>query len=102
MPRRIQLRRRAAWRKPADAIVVTRATNYGDPYDWRVYGRGESVRLFRERLGNPDAKPMRCGKRIFPVLTEKHCTRLQGRDLACFCPLDQPCHVDVLLEWANR
>ena len=27
---------------------------------------------------------------------------LAGRDLACFCPLDQPCHGDVLLELANR
>lgn len=24
------------------------------------------------------------------------------RDLACWCPLDQPCHADVLLEIANR
>jgi Protein of unknown function (DUF3631)/Domain of unknown function (DUF4326) len=26
---------------------------------------------------------------------------LHGRDLACWCPLDQPCHADVLLEIAN-
>jgi hypothetical protein len=26
---------------------------------------------------------------------------LAGRDLACSCPLDQPCHADVLLELAN-
>lgn len=26
---------------------------------------------------------------------------LVGRDLACWCPLDQPCHADVLLELAN-
>lgn len=23
---------------------------------------------------------------------------LRGKDLACFCPLDQACHADVLLE----
>jgi hypothetical protein len=28
-------------------------------------------------------------------------TSLRGKDLACFCPLDQPCHADVLLELAN-
>ena len=28
-------------------------------------------------------------------------TELAGRDLACWCPLDQPCHADVLLEIAN-
>ena len=27
--------------------------------------------------------------------------RLRGKNLACFCPLDQPCHADVLLEIAN-
>jgi hypothetical protein len=26
---------------------------------------------------------------------------LAGRDLACWCPLDQPCHADVLLMVAN-
>ena len=26
---------------------------------------------------------------------------LRGRDLACWCALDQPCHADVLLELAN-
>ncbi|MDO3096772.1 DUF4326 domain-containing protein [Mycobacteroides abscessus] len=26
---------------------------------------------------------------------------LRGRDLACWCPLDSPCHADVLLELAN-
>ena len=29
-------------------------------------------------------------------------SELRGRDLACWCPLDQPCHADVLLELANR
>lgn len=41
---------------------------------------------------------------------KKHCTGhasdvarivLNGHDLACWCPLDQPCHADVLLEIAN-
>jgi hypothetical protein len=26
---------------------------------------------------------------------------LRGKSLACWCPLDQPCHADVLLELAN-
>lgn len=26
---------------------------------------------------------------------------LRGKDLACWCPLDQPCHADVLLRIAN-
>lgn len=26
---------------------------------------------------------------------------LRGKNLACFCMLDEPCHADVLLELAN-
>ena len=26
---------------------------------------------------------------------------LRGKNLACFCPLDRPCHADILLELAN-
>jgi hypothetical protein len=28
--------------------------------------------------------------------------KLRGKNLACFCPLDQRCHVDVILEWFNQ
>ena len=31
-----------------------------------------------------------------------HLPELRGKNLACFCPLDQPCHADVLLELANK
>jgi hypothetical protein len=27
---------------------------------------------------------------------------LAGKDLACWCPLDKPCHADVLLELSNE
>ena len=27
---------------------------------------------------------------------------LKGKNLACWCPLDQPCHADILLEIANE
>jgi hypothetical protein len=42
------------------------------------------------------------------LVTWNHDTRtrwlapLRGHDLVCWCPLDQPCHADVLLELANR
>jgi hypothetical protein len=26
---------------------------------------------------------------------------LRGKNLACWCPPDEPCHADVLLELAN-
>ncbi|MEV6702708.1 DUF4326 domain-containing protein [Streptomyces sp. NPDC051453] len=27
---------------------------------------------------------------------------MAGRDLMCWCPLDEPCHADVFLELANH
>lgn len=35
------------------------------------------------------------------VLIETKTYELRGKNLACWCPLDQPCHADVLLEIAN-
>lgn len=32
---------------------------------------------------------------------EYYLGELRGHDLACWCPLDAPCHADVLLELAN-
>ncbi|HEY9371501.1 DUF4326 domain-containing protein [Streptomyces sp.] len=37
----------------------------------------------------------------FPRGNKVFVRELAGRDLACWCPLDQPCHADVLLEIAN-
>lgn len=27
---------------------------------------------------------------------------LRGKNLACWCPLNKPCHADVILKYANR
>jgi hypothetical protein len=37
-----------------------------------------------------------------PVTLEDVRRELRGRDLACYCPLDESCHADVLIEIANR
>jgi hypothetical protein len=36
-----------------------------------------------------------------PDLREQARGELRGKDLACWCALDEPCHGDVLLEIAN-
>jgi hypothetical protein len=41
------------------------------------------------------APPMPFGKPVY-------LGPLKGKNLACFCGLDEPCHGDVLLEIANR
>jgi hypothetical protein len=88
-PRRIRLRRTKGWRKPPDAIVVARPTRWGNPFSLREHGRAEAVALHREWLLTQ------------PDLVEAARRELRGRDLACWCPEDGPCHADTLIEVAN-
>lgn len=37
-----------------------------------------------------------------PDLIDRIKKELQDKDLICSCPLIEPCHVDILLEMANR
>lgn len=65
----------------------------------------ELVELFRLTITDPTpgmlmAYPSRSGRFVrFNAAVVR--AELAGRDLACWCPLDQPCHADVLLEIAN-
>jgi hypothetical protein len=90
-PVRIQRRRTAGWRMPDGAVYVGRPTRFGNPYahDATPAGRAEVVGRYRE-LAAAD-----------PALQAAARRQLAGRDLACWCPLDQPCHADVLLTIAN-
>jgi hypothetical protein len=83
-------------------------------------GRHEaSVKAFREWVSDPrgrvkemdfgvvmeaKGKRMPLGPRaragLAPSVSEIQ-EALRGKNLACFCALDQPCHADVLLEIAN-
>ncbi len=59
--------------------------------------RAGCVALFREYLDATNYQTDRMG---YPPLEEIR-AELRGKDLACWCPLDGPCHADVLLEIAN-
>lgn len=67
--------------------------------------RAEVVELYRRTLLDPTPSmlascPSRSG-RFAKVTVEQIRQELAGKDLACWCPLDEPCHADVLLELAN-
>jgi len=114
MPERIQLRRTKGWRKPSGVIVVARPSRWGNPFrvadciesgfaDNENQARGVVVRAFADWLrGNrwADGSGPAADDRHAAYLASIH--ELAGRDLACWCPLDQPCHADVLLELANQ
>lgn len=115
MAKRIQRRREKGWRMPEGCVYVGRPTIYGNPFivpdeaaiaveAYRLWLTGDAYGLFKMCL--------ECGVPLFPLVPEKwndllnvqmaiRC-RLEGKDLACWCPLDAPCHADVLLELANN
>lgn len=68
-------------------------------------GKGKkTVRLERGVSFGNDKKSVQIGPRFIvgpPPSIDDIRTELRGKNLACFCPLDQPCHADVLLEIAN-
>lgn len=107
VPRRIQLRRTKGWRKPEGAIIVARPTKWGNPFRSEfvslpgMNARSIVVRDFKESLlfawYNPTAPEV---DPAFRRMADQLGT-LRGHDLACWCPLDQPCHADVLLELAK-
>jgi hypothetical protein len=96
MAKRIQRKRTKGWRMPEGAIYVGRPTVWGNRYTVGTPGTGlgvvatarEAVDGFRRMWSEPHQ---------IGYIRE----RLAGKDLACWCPLDQPCHADVLLEIAN-
>lgn len=72
----------------------------------RLATRAEVVELFRLTILDPTpgmrmAWPSRSGH-FLDVTVDDIRSELAGKDLACWCALDQPCHRNVLLELANE
>lgn len=91
MAQRYQRSRRKGARLPPGVVVVTRPTKWGNPHPLGL-GRDVAVRRYGEDL--------LAGR--LAVTVEDVRRELGGRDLACYCPLDEPCHADVLLAVANE
>jgi hypothetical protein len=125
-PKRIQRKRTKGWKMPPNAISVTRPGKFGNPF--RIGGfykfgdpdpnyRGAFRMLFSE-TNQPREFALRAGfteitsaqmavdwyrklKTEVSPFSEQEIKALRGKDLACFCPLDEPCHADVQLEIVN-
>lgn len=88
-PRRIRVYRRKGFKLPEGAVYVGRPTKWGNPYrPGPGFSRKRMVEKYRSYLLRRPA--------LVAALPE-----LRGRDLACWCKLDEPCHADILLELAN-
>ena len=96
-PHRVQIRRIKGWRMPPNTVSVARPSRYGNPH--RIgfcpvcgvdHTREEALAEFKAQL----AQYSEWDYERFDVL--------RGKNLACYCALDQACHADILLEIANR
>lgn len=97
-PKRIQRKRTKGWRMPLGTTYVGRPSAWGNPY---------SVGDACGCADQPDVMDAESAVLHFREDTVRNAesgwfSPLRGRDLACWCPLGQPCHADVLLELANR
>jgi hypothetical protein len=121
MPKRIQMSRQRPWRADnPDAVIVSRPSKWGNPYriarDRLIDGTmayivrgshvlGVSADIAEARAWAVEAFELQTGPfGAYEYDTETLAllrAELGGRDLACWCTLDQPCHADVLLELAN-
>jgi hypothetical protein len=80
------------WGREAGMTDVSQAP-FANPYHWKSTSPTLRRDLYRDWITKNDSHAAQRAREKLP--------RLRGRNLACTCPLDQPCHADVLLELAN-
>ena len=96
-PRRVQRSRRTPL--PPNTVYVGRPTMWGNPVQIKDAGsHGQAVEWYR--LWFLKATANRHVNHVVTMLRESLPT-LTGKNLACWCPLNRPCHADVLLRAAN-
>ena len=93
-PTRIQRQRIRGWRLPPNTVYVGRGTKWGPrsmPGDfwWAADPAQARMEVYRDTIVR---QLQRDPNFLVP---------LRGKNLACWCPLNQPCHADVLLDLAN-
>ena len=100
-PQRIQLRRSKGWTKPEGTIVVARPSRWGNPFKVGEFGDNLACMIaYRDHLQAAlDGDNQRTSAWFHHIAA--NLSMLRGHDLGCWCPLNEPCHADVLLLTAN-
>ena len=83
---RIKRERTKGWKMPTNAVYVGRPTRYGNPYSLDDYDRTTAIDMYAKWIDEQLEKD--------PSFLDA----LLGKDLACWCRMDQPCHADVLIK----
>lgn len=119
-PKRIQRKRTKGWRMPDNTVYVGRPGCWGNPYVvTKQYDSIAGATIYfvdgpdQDSISShgpegitehPSIRAAQSATELFAnnvLFSHTQLGKLRGKDLACWCPLDQPCHADVLLEWAN-
>jgi len=105
IPERVRLSRAKGWRMPPNTVKVDRTTKWGNPFIVGKDGdRAHCVKLYGYLMGGylcvstANVNEQKAARKY----VEQNRKRLVGKNLACWCSLDGPCHADVLLEIANK
>ena len=124
-PRRIQLSRKKGFRLPENTVSVARTRRIcgegfgnpfriggwfkiGSPRNWLNSGLPdlswcESLQPGEKGFTHIETRDQAVDfyRRLVAIHPPGNLESLRGKNLACWCPLDQPCHADVLLQLAN-
>ncbi len=95
MPKRIQLTKDV----PENTIYVGPCSKWGNPWHIEQFGRVQAYVYFEAAMKNQATEWGEGAHYINPP--QGDLSELRGKDLACLCPLNQPCHASILLELAN-
>lgn len=89
---------------PKNCVSVTRPGKFGNPFQIGLPGpmgrmaidKAGAVGFFQAMLDDPELRKA-AGYPSDEVIRRE----LAGKDLCCWCPLDEACHTDILLKRAN-
>ena len=109
IPTRIRRSRAKGWTLPDNAVIVDRTSRWGNPFVVGQDGIAAQCVYWYSMLMLGylviSLKSVRAQEATHAVLSGEHTKgwpTLKGKDLACWCALDKPCHADVLLHIANE
>ena len=94
-PKRIQRTRVKGWKTSPNTVYVGRNSKWSNPY--RVGEIGPDGDIPKNIEECVDMFDLHIWRREEEIKKE-----LKGKNLACWCPLGQPCHADILLKIANE
>lgn len=105
-PQRIQRKRSKGWKMPANTVYVGRGSRWGNPFKVGEHGTAaECVKKYADEALPYTHRPPHNTLHDFYIsaaFIEDVQHELRGKNLACWCAIDAPCHAEVLLQIANE